>query len=297
MSIIEFPKLGLELNIGRVAFEVFGIGIYWYGIINAAGFILAVLVGMKNCKRYGIEQDTILDLVLYATPIAIITGRLYYVIFNWAVFRGNLLEILNTRKGGTAFYGVIIGAFATAYIFSRVRKIKFLRIIDFCMVYFPIAQAVGRWGNFVNQEAYGTHTELPWGMDGTFIENGPVHPTFLYESLWNAGVFFVLFWYQKRKKKDGELLFLYLALYGLGRSWIEVLRTDNLMLGNIRVNLLVAVASVIVFSILFVIRRRKAASDEEWAEGGQSAYAGILKDIKKDEEKEEEISSNDKEEQ
>lgn len=279
---VEFPKLGLEFEINRVAFKLFGLEIYWYGVLIAAGFVLAVLLAMRHCKRYGIEQDTILDAVLYATPVAIIVSRLYYVAFNLADFKDNPIEILDTRKGGLAIYGAVIGAFLAGYVYCRIKKINFLNLVDFCIVYFPMAQGIGRWGNFINQEAYGTHTELPWGMDGTNIVNGPVHPTFLYEFIWNIGVFLILLWLRKRKKLNGEVLFMYLVLYGLGRAWIELLRTDSLMIGNLRVNFLLSVVFVIVFAVLFVYRRVKAANTDLVAEGGDSIYADILKTLKKD---------------
>jgi phosphatidylglycerol:prolipoprotein diacylglycerol transferase len=279
LNTIEFPGLGLKFNIDRVAFEVFGLEIYWYGILIAIGFILAVLLAMKHCRDFGIDQDTLLDAVLYATPVAIIFSRLYYVVFNWTDFKDNPIDIINTRKGGLAIYGAVIGAILVGYIYTRIKKVNFLNLVDFCIVYFPLAQGIGRWGNFINQEAYGTHTNLPWGMDGSEIVNGPVHPTFFYESLWNIGVFFVLLWYRKRKKLDGEVLSLYLILYGVGRAWIELLRTDSLMIGNLKVNLLLSVALVIVFMTILIYRRTKLADLNMETEGGDSIYANILRKL------------------
>lgn len=286
MYTYEFPGLGLEFDINRVAFRIFDLPIYWYGILIAIGFILAVLLAIRHCKSYDIEQDTILDAVLYATPVAIIFARLFYVIFNWADFKGSLVDIINTRKGGLAIYGAVIGALLVGYIYSRVKKINFLKLVDFCMVYFPLAQGIGRWGNFINQEAYGGHTNLPWRMNGTNIINGPVHPTFLYEFLWNMGVFLILLSQRKRKKFEGEVLFLYLVLYGLGRAWIELLRTDSLMIGNLKVNFLLSVLLVLVFGILLIYKRVRIANrDLAFEEGGESIYANIMKtaeDEKKD---------------
>jgi phosphatidylglycerol:prolipoprotein diacylglycerol transferase len=283
LNTIEFPGLGLKFNIDRVAFEVFGLEIYWYGILIALGFILAVLLAMKHCRDFGIDQDTLLDAVLYATPVAIIFSRLYYVVFNWADFKDNPIDIINTRKGGLAIYGAVIGAILVGYVYTRIKKVNFLNLIDFCLVYFPLAQGIGRWGNFINQEAYGTHTNLPWGMDGSEIVNGPVHPTFLYESLWNMVAFFVLLWYRKRKKLDGEVLSLYLILYGVGRAWIELLRTDSLMIGNLKVNLLLSVVLVIVFMTIFIYRRTKLADLDMETEGGDSVYANILRKLESEE--------------
>ena len=285
MGTIEFPGLGLKFYISREAFRVFGIPIYWYGIIIAFGFLLAVLLGMRSSKKFGIDPDTIIDLVLFAAPVAIVTSRLYYVIFSWEDFKDNLWDIFNTRKGGLAIYGAIIGAIVVAYIFAKKRKIGVLNLFDFGAPYLILAQGIGRWGNFVNQEAYGTTTNLPWGMTGSDIGPNPVHPTFLYESLWDFAVFFFLIWYRKRKKVDGEVFFLYMILYGFGRFWIEGLRTDSLMLGNIRICQFLAALFVIVMSIILFIRRKKYLDASETVEIGTSNYASVLKKIKEEEER------------
>ena len=303
MSVVEFPGLwGLKFTIDRVAFKVFGIPVYWYGIIIAAGFLLAVLLAVRNSAKFGLEPDYIIDMVLYAAPVAIVTSRLYYVIFSWDRFKGNLISILDTRQGGLAIYGAVIGAVAVAYIFAKKKKIGVLKLFDFCMPYFILAQAIGRWGNFINQEAYGTNTRLPWGMTGDVIKrdllnnierleslgisvdpNLPVHPTFLYESLWNLGVFLFLIWFRKRKKLDGEVFSMYMALYGAGRFWIEGLRTDSLMLGNLRVSQVLAALCVIAFAIAIPMRRKKAAEVAEDAETGTSRYGEILKELNEEE--------------
>lgn len=286
MEFIEFPGLwGLRFNIGRVAFSVFNIPIYWYGIIIAFGFLLAVMLGMKDSKKFGLDPDTIIDLVLFATPVAIIAARLYYVIFSWEMFKDNPVDILNTRKGGLAIYGAIIGALIVAYIFAKKRKIGVLKLFDFGSAYLALAQGIGRWGNFINQEAYGTPTTLPWGMTGSSIGNTPVHPTFLYESLWNIAIFIFLLWFRKRKKLDGEVFFLYMILYGTGRFWIEGLRTDSLMLGSLRISQVLSFLFVVAFAIAFVMRRKRAnltASDS--IEIGESEYGAVLERLKKDEE-------------
>lgn len=285
MDTIEFPGLwGLKFNISREAFRIGTIPIFWYGIIIAFGFLLAILLAMRSCRKFGFVPDNIIDLVLYAAPVAIITARLYYVIFSWGSFKDNPVDIFNTRKGGLAIYGAVIGAIVVAYIFTKKKKINTLQLFDFASPYLILAQAIGRWGNFVNQEAYGTHTNLPWGMTGSDIENGPVHPTFLYESLWNLAIFFFLIWYRKRKKVQGEVFLLYMILYGFGRFFIEGLRTDSLMLGNIRISQFLAALFVISLSILFYLRRKKA-SEEPITELGTSSYGAILKSIKEEEEK------------
>ncbi|HHV95404.1 MAG TPA: prolipoprotein diacylglyceryl transferase [Clostridiaceae bacterium] len=303
MNTIEFPKLGIKFTIDNVAFRIFGIEIFWYGIIIAFAFLLAVLLGLKDSKKYNINQDNLIDVILWFTPASIIGARLYYVIFSWDEFKNNPIDILNTRKGGLAIYGGVIAALITVFIFAKVKKINALEYLDFGIVYVPLAQAIGRWGNFVNQEAFGKNTDLPWGMTGNIIKNQlqinadrlskmgiivdpskPVHPTFLYESLWNIGVFILLFFFRKRKKVDGEVLLLYGILYGLGRAWIEGLRTDSLMVGNLRVSQFLSIIIVIVFSIILYVRRKKyILLLEETPQIGLSEYGKLLKIIKEQE--------------
>lgn len=304
MNIVEFPGLwGLKFTISRVAFEVFGISIYWYGIIIAIGFLLAVMLGMRDSKKFGLEPDNVIDLVLYATPVAIIGARLYYVIFDWESFRYNLLEIFNTRNGGLAIYGGVLGALVVAYFFAKKKKIGVFKLLDFGVPYLVLAQAIGRWGNFINQEAFGANTRLPWGMTSetvrSYLEdnmmilksrgitvdpNIPVHPTFLYESLWNLAVFFFLIWYRKRKKVEGEVFFLYMILYGVGRFWIESLRTDSLMLGNLRISQVLAALFAIVLGIVFYIRRKKfSEGSDENIEIATSEYGTVLMKLKEEE--------------
>ena len=303
MSIVEFPGLwGLIFTVNRVAFEVFGIPIYWYGIIIAAGFLLAVLLGMRDSTKFGLEPDNVIDLVLYAAPVAIVCARLYYVIFSWEDFRYDLLQIFNTRRGGLAIYGGVIGALAVAYIFARKKKIGVLKLLDFGSPYLILAQGIGRWGNFINQEAYGTNTTLPWGMTSDTIKkelfenmdklqamginvdpNIPVHPTFLYESLWNVATFFFLIWFRKRKKLNGEVFFLYMILYGVARFFIEGLRTDSLMLGSLRISQLLAAVFAIALTVVFFVRRKKRDEAVEEVVTGSSRYGEILKQLQEEE--------------
>ncbi|MCX8130120.1 MAG: prolipoprotein diacylglyceryl transferase [Clostridia bacterium] len=298
---IEFPKLGLKFAIDRVAFQVFGIDIFWYGIIIAFGFLLAVLLAMKNSKKFGIEPENIIDLVLIAVPVSIVLARLYYVLFNWSEFSDNILSVFNTRRGGLAIYGGIIGAFLSAYFFARWKKIGVLKLFDLGVPYLVLAQAIGRWGNFVNQEAFGTNTTLPWGMTGDSIKmqlysmrenlgmdvtpDLPVHPTFLYESLLNFLIFIFLILYRKKRKLEGGVFFLYMILYGIGRAFIEGIRTDSLMLGNFRVSQALGIILAITFTAVFIIRRKKAAeiSAEEVVELGASSYGTVLRELEQKE--------------
>ncbi len=301
MNTIQFPGLwGLKFNIDPVAFSIGSISIYWYGIIIATALMVSVLLTMKDSSRYGIEQDNVIDLILWAAPISVVFARLYYVVFKWSDYRDNPREIINIRHGGIAIYGAVIGAVLVAYIFSRVKRINTLNLFDLAAPYLVLAQSIGRWGNFVNQEAFGTNTTLPWGMTSARIQSElaylrdqgmmvnpsiPVHPTFLYESLWNIGAFFILLWFRKRRKFEGEVFSMYMVVYGLGRFWIEGLRTDSLMLGNLRISQVLALLFAIGFAVLIFVRRRRASEtvDAEAVEIGKSEYGSVLNKLKEEE--------------
>lgn len=266
---VKFPGLGLVLEINRVALEFLGIRIYWYGIIISFGFMLALYLALKNCNQFEIPQNLLLDLVIVATPISIISARLYYVVFRWEEFGFDILKIINIRTGGLAIYGGILGAVATTVIFAKVKKIKVFKLLDFGLPYFMLAQAIGRWGNFFNQEAFGTNTSLPWGMKSqetelylsqlnllgaSYVPSMPVHPTFLYESIWNLMGFMFLLWYANKKKFVGEICILYFVIYGAGRFCIEGLRTDSLMIGNLRVSQMVSLLAIMIGIILYYVK-------------------------------------------
>jgi len=308
MDTIEFPGLwNLHITVNKVAFEIFGIPIYWYGIIIACAFLVAVILAIKQSSKFGIEPDDILDLILYIVPAGIIGARLYYVIFSWNEFDYKLIDIIDIRKGGLAIYGAIIGGIIAGFIFAKVKKIKVLKLFDFTITYVPLAQAIGRWGNFINQEAYGINTDLPWGMTSNTIRNElsskaekllemgiyidpskPVHPTFLYESLWDLGVFILLIWFRKRKKVDGEVFSLYMISYGIGRAWIEGLRTDSLMMGTQRISQVLSIILAIAFAILFAVLRKHVsrASLNEVTEPVSSEYKNILEKLRNEKEEE-----------
>lgn len=300
---IQFPGLwGLELEIRNWAFKVFGLKIYWYGIIIALAFLVAVLLAVRSSRKYDIEPDSILDLVLFAAPAAIICARLYYVIFSWNQYKDNLVGIFDTRNGGLAIYGGVIGAIVVAWLYTKKKKMSFLHVMDFAAPYIVLGQGIGRWGNFINQEAFGTMTNLPWRMNGTIpneyltnlqygldLSKWGVHPTFLYESLWDIAIFLFLIFYRRKKKFEGEVLYLYLIMYGAGRFFIEGLRTDSLMLGSFRVSQLLSLLLVLMFTSLLIYMRVKKAkeADEEPVDLGQSRYGSLLMKMKEEEETEE----------
>lgn len=247
VNTVSFPGLfGLTIKLNRVAFSLFGVDIMWYGVIIALGFGLAALYAMKKADDYNIDTDTILDLLIWCLPAAVVGARIYYVMHRWSYYSANLSEIFDIRGGGLGFYGGFIGAFVVGYIVCRIKKKPILSTMDLAAMGFILAQAIGRWGNFVNCEAFGGLTDALWGM--SINGAAPVHPTFLYESLWNAVGFAILHFYSKRRKFDGEIFLLYMSWYGFGRMIIEGLRSDSLYIGStgIRVSQLVAVVSFVV---------------------------------------------------
>mgnify|MGYP000018389386 CR=1 FL=1 len=259
---IAFPGLGIGSMHIKNTFLFFGFSIHWYGVIIALGIILAYLFAVYEGKKRGVSQDTLLDIVIFGLPAAIICARIYYVIFEWDQYKNNLLDIFKIWEGGLAIYGGVIGACISTFCYCRVKKISFPKVADIGGFGLLIGQAIGRWGNFVNAEAYGAETTLPWRME--LVDLGiSVHPTFLYESLWNIIIFLLLLWYRKKQKFDGEIFLLYLAGYGLGRFWIEGLRTDSLFLGSLRVSQLVAALCVIVCVALVVFIRLKQEKTSE----------------------------------
>lgn len=311
---VSFPNLGIDINISRVAFKVFNTPIYWYGILIALAFLICVLWAMKDSPKFGFIPDTVIDLMLFAAPIAIICARIYYVAFSWEDYKYDLKEIFNIRNGGLAIYGGIIGAVITAYFVARYKKIPTFKFFDVYIPYVALGQAIGRWGNFFNQEAFGTNTNLPWGMTSpetrAYLSNNaqqlleksgitvypdlPVHPTFLYESIWDFAIFALLLRMRKKKKFDGEVFCLYFLTYSIGRAFIEGLRTDSLMLGHIRVSQLLSVVLAIVFGIFIIYKRVKIKNAvAEESEAGHSSYAGILKIMEEEAQESQEQLQND----
>lgn len=267
MGTISFPNLGIEVNPDQVAFTIFGKEIYWYGIIIAAGFILAVAYALVRVKSFGLTEDNILDMLFAAVPAAIICARLYYCIFYWDLYADHPVSVFYIWEGGLAIYGGVIGAVLAVIVFCRVKKLPLGPMLDIGGLGLLIGQLVGRWGNFINREAHGTVTDsfLKMGIADAYGQVTYYHPTFLYESLWNLLGFVLLHFYSKRRKFDGEVFALYVAWYGLGRAWIEGLRTDSLYLfgTGIRVSQLLAVVSCIgAFGVVIWVRIRRKPQPE-----------------------------------
>lgn len=237
-----------------IAFKLFGIEVRWYGVLIAAAVVIGTILALREAKKRNVDEDTIIDLLLFAIPASIIGARLYYVAFSWENYKNNPMEILNLRGGGLAIHGVIIAGVIVALIFCKKRKISFWTIGDIVAPSLILGQAIGRWGNFANQEAHGGPTNLPWGI---MVDGVKVHPTFLYESIWNFGLFLFLLYYSRKKSKaDGEVFLLYIVLYSVARFFIEGMRTDSLMLGPIRVAQLISLSTIIIGSVILYKRKK-----------------------------------------
>lgn len=281
---IAFPHLHIYLQNVPKTFSVFGFQIAFYGLIIGIGVMLGVLMAVHEAKVSGQNPDIYWDFAIYAIIFSILGARIYYVVFAWDTYKDNLLSVFNIRGGGLAIYGAVIGAFLTAGIYCYIKKVSFLQLCDTGVMGLILGQIIGRWGNFMNREAFGQYTDSllamrlpveavrPWDISESISANMAagtnyiqVHPTFLYESLWNLLILGLLLLYRKHKKFQGEVTFLYLGGYGLGRCWIEGLRTDQLLIPHTQVAVSQVLAGVlVVFAIVAeaVVRFRMKKSEE-----------------------------------
>ncbi len=262
---VAFPGLGIGPFTFSKGFSFFGISIHWYGVIIALGIVLAYLFGKKKAFKREISQDTVLDIIIWGLPSAVIFARLYYVIFSWDDYKGNLMDIFKIWEGGIAIYGGVIGATLSSLIYCRIKKVPIGKMFDVGAFGLLIGQMVGRWGNFVNGEAFGGLTDTALFRMTLVNRNITVHPTFLYESFWNLLVFLFLNWYEKKQKFDGEIFLLYLSGYGLGRFFIEGMREDSLWLGSVRISQVLAAICFIAGVILvlyFRIKKKREINSE-----------------------------------
>lgn len=280
---INFPNLGIYLDHVGKNISIFGFSIAYYGIVIVTGMMIAIWIAQREAKRTGQNPEQYLDLAMIGIAAGILGARIYYVIFAWDYYKDDLLSIFNIRQGGLAIYGGIIGACIAVVIYSRKKKQNFSLLMDTASMSIVFGQIMGRWGNFFNREAFGDYTNNLFAMqlpvsavraneitqkmwDHVVTVNGveyiQVHPTFLYESLWNVGVLLFLFWFRKRKKFNGEVFLMYLIGYGLGRIWIEGLRTDQLLLPvvGLPVSQLLSGCLVVGCTILVVWKRKKLSS-------------------------------------
>ena len=239
------------ININPVAFSIFGFDIMWYGIFVTSGILLGILVASSLIDgTRNITKDNFFDLMIIMIPVAVITTRLYYVLFyNLDYYLENPTQILNFRQGGLAIHGGILGGMLVVFLYSKIKNVNLFYLLDVIAPGLALGQSIGRWGNFTNQEAHGGPTDLPWGI---MVDGVKVHPTFLYESIVTFSIFaFLYFYLSKRKKYDGQLFAIYLIVYSIARFFIEGLRTDSLMIGSLRVAQVISIIGVILGAIMY----------------------------------------------
>ncbi len=274
---IAFPNLHIYLKDVPKNFTVFGFTIALYGVIIATGILLGLMLADYDRRSRGLDGNTIWDVAMWGVPFGIIGARIYYVIFYWESYRDDPIQVFNIRQGGLAIYGGVIGAIITVYVYSRIKKDSFFEIFDSISLGFLVGQSIGRWGNFFNREVFGGYSngllamrlpieavrtrDISQSLAQTIIEGTnyiQVHPTFLYESLWNLILLALLFFYRKKKHFSGEIFCLYIAGYGVGRFWIEYIRTDRLYIGNTRipVSMVVSGGMICAAALIAVIQYR-----------------------------------------
>ena len=272
---VTFPGLGWKFTISNAAIDVNGFVVYWYGMLIAFAVALCLILGMKQCRKHGLTPDLLTDYCLLSIPLAFIGARLFYVFCSWSDYyvKGNigktLSNITNVREGGLAIYGGVLGAAFGIFLMSKLRKIPMATIIDFVMVYIPLGQAIGRWGNFFNQEAFGTTTDLPWGMRSAAISryltvncpnldaNKPVHPTFFYESVACLIICIALFIIRSKSKKPWTVTSCYCIGYGIVRFFIEGLRTDSLYIAgtSLRISQVISLVLIVLGFLVLSLAR------------------------------------------
>lgn len=278
---INFPHLNIYLEHVGNSFTIFGISIAYYGVIIAIGMLAGILMATYEAKRTGQNPEDYFDLAIVAIIFSIIGARAYYVIFSWDKYKDNLLNIFRLRQGGLAIYGGVIAAIITTLVFAKIKNLSFPKLADTAGLGLILGQIIGRWGNFFNREAFGGYTDgllamqipvdavrdssdITAEMLEHIVEVGgisyiQVHPTFLYESLWNLAVLGILLIVRHHKKFEGEVFLLYLIGYGIGRFWIEALRTDQLLIPSttIAVSQVLAAVLVVVSAVILLVSRRK----------------------------------------
>ena len=265
---VQFPGVGWEFDISNVAFTIGSYSVYWYGLIITAGLLLALLYAWRSAPRYNVNASKLFNCVLVGLVTGIIGARLYYVAFAWEDYASDPISILYIHEGGLAIYGGIIGALLGGFVMAKIQRLKFMPILDITMVGFLIGQGIGRWGNFMNQEAFGAPTDLPWRMlSENTIVNGQVtavHPCFLYESLWCLlGVAVLHFFGKYRQRYAGQIFYLYLVWYGFERMIVEGLRTDSLYLPvqlfgmDIRVSQVLSAFIMVIGLIMLLINIKR----------------------------------------
>lgn len=284
-ELVQFPGLGLEFNINRIALELGPLTITWYGIFAATAICIAMIYIYKRAHTFGVDGDKMVDIIIFTVFGGIVGARAYFVAFKWDQYKDNLLDVFKIWEGGIAIYGGIIGGFLVILFMTRKMKMKLFPVLDLVTAPLLLGQAIGRWGNFVNVEAFGSNTTMPWGMTSQSISyylerqqaelsalgvmvdpTMPVHPTFFYESLWCFIGFLLIVWLTNRRRFDGQLSLVCLGWYGFGRFIIEGLRTDSLVWGTVRVSqalaLVLAISSAVV--LFMVMKKIKDKNDSNY---------------------------------
>jgi phosphatidylglycerol---prolipoprotein diacylglyceryl transferase len=253
-----------------IAFSLFGLDIRWYGIFIASGMMLGIIIAQYTCKLREVDYDSLLSAILLALPLSIMGARLYYVLFEFGYYKNHIDQILNIRQGGLAIHGGLIVGVLTAFIYARYKKMNFFKMADVSVPSIILAQAMGRWGNFFNGEAHGGPVSYDFIkhfpsfiQKGMFIDGNYYQPTFLYESIWNICVFVILLIILKKSRKNGIVFFSYIGLYSIGRFFIEGLRTDSLMLGNIRIAQLMSLSGFILWIAILIFYYFKKVKQNE----------------------------------
>ena len=244
----------MTFDFNRVAFLLFGLDVYWYALLIIAGMLLGTYFAKREFVRRGFDEDFIYDILFVAIPIGILGARFWYVLFEWDYYSQNPGQILNIRGGGLAIHGGIVFGTLATYFFAKNKKLPFLDLIDVLVPSLALGQAIGRWGNFMNQEAHGGPTDLPWGI---VIDGVKVHPTFLYESIGDIIIFLILINLRKKNPDKGKQSAIYLVGYGLIRFFVEGLRTDSLYMGSIRIAQLMSILFIIFGLILYYLANKK----------------------------------------
>ncbi|MDY0408875.1 prolipoprotein diacylglyceryl transferase [Virgibacillus soli] len=260
-------------SLDRVFIQIGSFSIYWYGVIIAAGAFIGLYLATREANRLGLKKDTMVDLVVFAIPIAIIFARIYYVIFEWESYAGRpWWHVIAIWEGGIAIHGALIGSVLTAIVFAKIRKVSFWQLADIAAPSLILGQAIGRWGNFMNQEAHGGaiseaayqnfHQYLPdFIMNQMCIDGVYYYPTFLYESIWNVLVFILLIWLRRKNLFRGELFLTYIMSYSVGRFFIEGMRTDSLYGGDLRAAQVISIILIVGSIALIIYRRTKQTID------------------------------------
>ena len=292
-SEISFPAFGITLNPSR-GLDLGPLSIRWYGVIIACGLLLAVCYAAKRCKQFGLKENDLLDGILWVTPFAFVCARIYYCVFSWDTYRDNPISCLYIWEGGLAIYGGVIGAVIGAAVLCKIKKIRLPAVLDLCAIGFLLGQALGRWGNFFNREAFGGETDsfLRMGLLNQWTgETIYVHPTFLYESLWNLAGFVLLHFLSKRRKYDGQTALQYAAWYGAGRAIIEGLRSDSLYIPHtgIRVSQLLSIAlcaAALIALLVLALRKPRqqtlpvCSADTAQADGDEASESPAAQEEK-----------------